>query len=224
MSAKIGESNIAHLGKNNIAFITKGAEEFRSRPLPECVIVFMDGTYVPLRRRYGDTSSVAKECVEVAIGVTKDGRRQVLDFRSAPQEGAGNWSEFLESIKTRGIGSPKLFVTDGLQGMPEAIAKWFPESKRQLCLVHVQRNLSQATRMRDRKEMMDDFKAVYTKGSRKECDEAFEAFASKWSKPYPKLVSSLLGKADSMFRFYEFPKAMWKSIYTSNAAESPAKI
>ena len=43
---------------------------------------------------------------------------------------------------------------------------------------------------------------------------------SKWSKPYPKLVSLLLGKDDSMFRFYEFPKAMWKSIYTSNAAES----
>ena len=119
-----------------------------------------------------------------------------------------------------GNGIPKLFVTDGLQGMPEATAKSFPESKRQLCLVHVQRNISQATRMRDRKEIMDDFKAVYTKGSRKECDEAFEAFASKWSKPYPKLISSLLGKADSMFCFYEFPKAMWKSIYTSNAAES----
>ena len=71
--------------------------------------------------------------------------------------------------------------------------------------------------MRDRKEIMGDFKAVYAKGSRKECDEAFEAFASKWPKPYPKLISSLLGKADSMFRFYEFPKAMWKSIYTSNA-------
>ena len=39
--------------------------------------------------------------------------------------------------------------------MPEAIAKWFPESKRQLCLVHVQRNISQATRMRDRKEIME---------------------------------------------------------------------
>lgn len=45
-----------------------------------------------------------------------------------------------------GNGSPKLFVTDGLQGMPEAIAEWFTESKRQLCLVHVQRNISQATR------------------------------------------------------------------------------
>ena len=29
-----------------------------------------------------------------------------------------------------------------------------------------------------------------------------------------------MGKDDSTFRFYEFPKAMWKSIYTSNAAES----
>lgn len=203
-----------------VSRLAEGAEQFRSRPLPECVVVFMDGTYVPLKRSYGETSSVSKECIEVAIGVTRDGRRQVLDFRAVPQEGAGNWSDFLESLKKRGIGEPKLFVTDGLRGMPEAIAKSFPSSKSQLCLVHVQRNISQAVRIRDRKAVMGDFKAVYTKGSRKECDEAFAEFASKWAKPYPKLVLSLVERQDSMFRFYEFPKAMWRSIYTSNAAES----
>ena len=38
-----------------------------------------------------------------------------------------------------GNGSPKLFVTDDLQGMPEANTKSFPESRRRLCLIHVQR-------------------------------------------------------------------------------------
>lgn len=203
-----------------VARLAKAAEEFRTRGLPECVAVFMDGTYVPLKRNYGGSSSVSKECIEVALGVTKDGRRQVLDFRAVPQEGAGNWSDFLESLRKRGIGSPKIFVTDGLAGMPEAIAKSFPGAKRQTCLVHVQRNIAQAVRIRDRKEIMDDFKAVYSKASRNECDEAFSGFVSKWSKPYPKLMLSLVERQDSMFRFYEFPKPMWKSIYTSNAAES----
>ena len=203
-----------------VAELAKKAEEFRNRALPECAVVFMDGTYVPLKRGYGGSSSVSKECIEVAVGIAKDGRRQVLDFRAVPQEGAGNWSDFLESLKKRGIGNPKLFVTDGLRGMPEAISKAFPKSKRQLCLVHVQRNVSQAVRIRDRKEIMGDFKAVYSKGSRGECDEAFSEFVSKWSKPYPRLMLSLAGKRDSMFRFYEFPKPMHKAIYTSNAAES----
>lgn len=203
-----------------VSKLAKGAEAFRNRRLPECVVVFLDGTYVPLKRNYGESSSVSKECVEVAIGVTKDGRRQVLDFRAVPQEGAGNWSDFLESLKKRGIGEPKLFVTDGLQGMPEAIAKSFPSAKRQLCLVHVQRNISQAVRIHDRKDIMGDFKAVYTKESRRECDEAFADFVSKWSKPYPKLMLSLVEKQDAMFAFYDFPKAMRKAIYTSNAAES----
>jgi transposase-like protein len=156
----------------------------------------------------------------VAIGITRDGRRQVLDFRAVPREGAGNWSDFLESLKGRGIGDPKLFVTDGLQGMPEAIAGSFPNARRQLCLVHAQRNIAQAVRIRDRKEIMDDFKAVYSKGSRAEYGEAFAEFASKWSKPYPKLMLSLVEKQDAMFRFYEFPKPMRRAIYTSNAAES----
>lgn len=203
-----------------VSKLAKGAEAFRSRRLPECVAVFMDGTYVPLKRSYGESSSVSKECIEVAIGVTKDGRRQVLDFRAVPQEGAGNWSDFLESLKKRGIGEPRLFVTDGLRGMPEAIAKSFPSANAQLCLVHVQRNISKAVRVRDRKAIMEDFKNVYSKGSRRECDEAFAEFASKWSKPYPKLVLSLVERQDSMFLFYEFPKPMWRAIYTSNAAES----
>ena len=83
----------------------------------------MDGTCVPLKRNYGDASSVSKECMEIAIGITRGGRRQVLDFRSVPQEGEGNWSDFPESLKMRDIGNPEFFVADGLSGMPKAIAK-----------------------------------------------------------------------------------------------------
>ncbi|MGN1076843.1 MAG: transposase [Candidatus Enteromonas sp.] len=72
--------------------------------------------------------------------------------------------------------------------MPEAIFKSLPDARHRLCLVHVQRNISQTVRIRDRSEIMGDFELVYSKRSRKECDEAFAEFTSKWSKPYRKLA------------------------------------
>lgn len=215
-SAEFSRGSIRKL----VAESAKKAAEFRNRALPECVVVFMDGACIPLKRSCGEQSSATKGCVEVAIGITKDGRRRALDFRAVPQKGAGNWPGFLESPKKRGIGSPKLFVINGMAGMPEAIAKSFPDAKHQPCLVHAQRNISQAVRIGDRKEIMDDFKSVCSKGPRGECDEAFSEFVSKWSKPYPRLVLSLVERQDSMFRFDGFPKAMRRSIYTPNAAES----
>ena len=49
--------------------ILSSALEFKERRLPRCVAVFLDGTHVPLKRkyaRYGD--AVADECVEVVMG------------------------------------------------------------------------------------------------------------------------------------------------------------
>ena len=196
------------------------AAEFQSRKLPRCVAVFLDGTYVPIKRTYGETSSVSKECIEVALGVTEDGRHCVLGFSAIPSEGSKSWKDFLSGLKERGIGSPKLFITDGLQGMPEAIEETFPDADRQLCLVHIQRNICKAVRKGDRAEICDGFKAVYAAPTRRECDLRFADFCSKWAKPYPRLMRSLVAKQESLFRFYEYPEPMRRSIYTSNAIES----
>lgn len=57
------------------------AENFRTRNLPRCSIVYLDGTYVTLKREYGFKHSyVEKECIEIAIGITEEGHRQMLGF------------------------------------------------------------------------------------------------------------------------------------------------
>ena len=45
--------------------------------------------------------------------------------------------------------------------MPEAIKEVFPNAKHQRCLVHIQRNISQNVRVKDRTEICDDFRNVY---------------------------------------------------------------
>lgn len=195
------------------------AISFNTRVIPDCAIVYLDGTYVPVKRRYEDTSKVQKECVMVALGVTKEGKKEILGFYFTPNEGSWAWDEVLHNLNSRGLYSPSLFVTDGLQGMPEAIHRTFPLAKHQLCLVHQMRTICRDIRKTDRKQISDEFKYVYTAKNMSEAYDRLERFESKWGKTYPSMIRKLK-KQDSLFTFMEYPELLWKSIYTSNTIES----
>lgn len=198
--------------------VLKDALDFNRRIIPNCPIVFLDGTYVPIKRRYEGTAKVEKECVMVALGITEEGEKVVLGFYFAPNEGAWSWDDVLADLKSRGLYSVSLFVTDGLQGMPEAIHRNYPKAKHQLCLVHETRTIRRDVRKSDRKAVSGDFKNVYSAKDRAEAESRLSDFESKWEKTYPNMVRKLRKQID-LFTFMDYPKLLWKSIYTSNAIE-----
>ena len=198
--------------------VLKDALDFNRRIIPNCPIVFLDGTYVPIKRRYEGTSKVEKECVMVALGITEEGEKVVLGFYFAPNEGAWSWDDVLADLKSRGLYSVSLFVTDGLQGMPEAIHRNYPKAKHQLCLVHETRTICRDVRKSDRKAVSGDFKDVYSAKDRAEAESRLSGFEAKWEKTYPNMVRKLRKQID-LFTFMDYPKLLWKSIYTSNAIE-----
>ena len=198
--------------------VLKDALDFNRRIIPNRPIVFLDGTYVPIERRYEGTAKVEKECVMVALGITEEGEKVVLGFYFAPNEGAWSWDDVLADLKSRGLYSVSLFVTDGLQGMPEAIHRNDPKAKHQLCLVHETRTICRDVRKSDRKAVSGDFKNVYSAKDRAEAESRLSDFESKWEKTYPNMVRKLRKQID-LFTFMDYPKLLWKSIYTSNAIE-----
>ena len=198
--------------------VLKEALDFNKRVIPNCPIVFLDGTYVPIKRRYEGTAKVEKECVMVALGITEEGEKVVLGFYFTPNEGAWSWDDVLADLKSRGLYSASLFVTDGLQGMPEAIHRNYPKAKHQLCLVHETRTICRDVRKSDRKAVSGDFKDVYSAKDRAEAESRLSDFESKWEKTYPNMVRKLRKQID-LFTFMDYPKLLWKSIYTSNAIE-----
>lgn len=198
--------------------VLKEALDFNKRVIPNCPIVFLDGTYVPIKRRYEGTSKVEKECVMVALGITEEGEKVVLGLYFAPNEGAWSWDDVLADLKSRGLYSVSLFVTDGLQGMPEAIHRNYPKAKHQLCLVHETRTICRDVRKSDRKTVSGDFKNVYSAKDRAEAESRLSGFEAKWEKTYPNMVRKLRKQID-LFTFMDYPKLLWKSIYTSNAIE-----
>ena len=198
--------------------VLKDALDFNRRIIPNRPIVFLDGTYVPIERRYEGTAKVEKECVMVALGITEEGEKVVLGFYFAPNEGAWSWDDVLADLKSRGLYSVSLFVTDGLQGMPEAIHRNDPKAKHQLCLVHETRTICRDVRKSDRKAVSGDFKDVYSAKDRAEAESRLSDVESKWEKTYPNMVRKLRKQID-LFTFMDYPKLLWKSIYTSNAIE-----
>lgn len=194
--------------------------KFNETNLEDCPIVFLDATYIPMKRAYSGAKSVEKEGVLVALGVTKAGHKKILGFSFGETESLERWKELLRSLKRRGLNKASLFITDGLSGMPDAIRELYPMAKHQRCTVHYKRNLMSYVRKCDRKQIVADFNIVMGKPCMEEALAAFDEFRKLWSSKYRGMTRMLYSTDDNIFTYYHFPKEMWKSINTSNAIES----
>lgn len=193
-------------------------EAFKNRPLSkEYAVVYTDATCMSLRR-----DTVAKEAVHIAIGITVDGSKEILGYEIAPNESAEVWKSLLNSFKQRGLERISLICSDGLNGMENAINETYPQTNIQRCLVHVSRNISAKVRVKDRREILQDFKEVYRAKTKELALEELEVFKDKWKKRYPQVITMLEGNP-YMFIFFDYPQEVRRSIYTTNLIEGVNK-
>ena len=61
-------------------------------------VLFLDGTYLPLRR-----GTVSKECIHIVLGITPEGQKAVLGYEIAPNENNASWSTLLDKLQNQGI-------------------------------------------------------------------------------------------------------------------------
>lgn len=204
---------------STIANIASNYEEevkaFKNRKLnEEYFAIYLDGTFVPLRRQ-----SVEKECILIALGVKTDGSKEVLGYLISPTESLCAYKELLQNLKSRGLKSNRLFISDGFNGLNALIKQEFPDSDFQRCLVHVLRNINSRVRPKDRKEISEEFKDIRTSSDIQKAKEKFTDFSIKWEKKYKNLGLSLLSP-NELFCFMKYPKPIWKSIFSTNTIES----
>ena len=208
-----------HYTPQTISNMTKAmgeeVEAFRQRPLSNrYVCIYLDATFLPVKR-----DTVSKEAVYIAVGIREDGSKEVLAYTIAPTESAHVWKELIEDIQVRGVEEVLLFISDGLKGIKESIHTVFPKAQYQTCFVHVSRNIAHKVRVSDRKEICEDLKTLYRADDKEKAEEALNAFINKWKKSYSKITQSLQDNLD-LFTFYDFPKSIRKSIYSTNLIES----
>ena len=95
-------------------------------------------------------------CVVIALGIDVQGRKQVLDFEAGSSESAETVGRLMGRLDKRGVRPPEdmalLVIRDGSQAIASAVSRHWPGAVQQACLVHVERNIADRLRRRDRSE------------------------------------------------------------------------
>ena len=190
---------------------------WQNRPLDAMyTVIWLDALVIKVR----DHGVVQNKAAHIAIGLTLEGRKEVLGIWLESNEGAKFWLHVLTELKNRGIKDVLFVCCDGLKGFAQAIESAFPKATEQTCIVHQVRNSLAFVGWQDRKEAAADLRQVYTANNETEAEQALRAFEQKWSKTYPTIVPSWRNNWARIVPFLAFPAEIRKMIYTTNAIES----
>jgi putative transposase len=191
---------------------------WRQRRLdPVWPIVYLDGIVVHVR---GDNGRVSQHTMYVALGVNLQGKKELLGLWLSETEGAKFWLNCLTDLKSRGLNDIFIACVDGLTGFPEAIRAAYPQTTVQLCIVHLVRAALRYVTEKDSKPVAADLKKIYRAATVQEAEEALEKFAEVWDGKYPTIVKQWRLKWPDICALFDFPPAIRRAIYTTNAIES----
>ncbi len=191
---------------------------WQSRPLEGVYpVVFFDALRVKIR----EDAVVRNKAIYLALGVLPDGTRDILGLWIENTEGAKFWMKVFNDLKTRGVADILIAVTDGLKGMPEALAAVFPATTLQTCIVHLIRNSLDYASWKDRKALAAAIKPIYTATSAEAAMAEQEALSQgPWGEKFPTVAAAWRRAWDRVIPFFAFPPAIRRVIYTTNAIES----
>lgn len=191
--------------------------EWQNRPLdPLYPIVYLDCIVLKIRAN----QRVINKSLYLALGINMEGHKELLGLWLAETEGAKFWLSVLTELKNRGLEDILIACVDGLKGFPDAIAVEYPQTKVQLCIVHMVRNSLRYVSWKDYKAVTADLKQIYHSATEREAQQALAAFGERWDSQYPQIARSWQGNWDNLITLFDYPPAIRKVIYTTNAIES----
>ena len=180
-------------------------------------IVYFDGIVVHVR---GANGRVSQHTVYVALGVNLEGRKELLGLWLGESEGAKFWLACLTDLQSRGLADIFVACIDGLSGFAEAVHAAYPRASVQLCLVHLVRAALRYVSSEDSQAVVRDLKQIYQAATVVEAERALHAFAQAWDEKYPTIAKMWRAKWTDIITLFDYPPAIRKAIYTTNAIES----
>ena len=190
---------------------------WQNRPLePVYLIVWMDGIVFKVR----EDSKVINKTVYIAVGLRRDGKKEVLGLWLGKAESSSFWMSVLTDLKARGVEDLLITATDNLNGFTDTIKNVFPQTTTQICVVHQIRNASRYVVWKDKKAFTKDMKAIYNAPTKQAAKAALDDFKNQWDSKYSYAVKSWYDNWEELTVFFDFPLEIRKIIYTTNLIEN----
>ena len=204
---KINKDQITTL----ISAVNEETEKWKTRKLkPLYVFTYADCLYVPIK----DDLKSNKRAVYVILGIDAQGFKEILGIWIDGNESASFWSSVFEDLKERGVEDILYMSSDGIAGFKGSLERVFPKAQSQRCVVHLVRNLYGICPKKEAKEVIADFKRIYTSTTFDEANIRLDEFKERW-KDNKKIVKKVESFMELIEPLFELPQEIRKCIYTS---------
>ncbi|WP_448073367.1 IS256 family transposase [Georgenia yuyongxinii] len=217
------------ISKSEVSRICAALDEevraWRERPLDHTWFpyVFLDATYC--RVRIG--GRVVSQAVVIATGVSIDGRREILGHAIGDSETEPFWTEFLRSLRDRGLAvateaSPagvQLVISDAHRGLTNAIGAVLPGAAWQRCRVHFMRNALAKVSRGNAEMVAATIRTIFAQPTGPAVREQVETVATMLQPRFPAVADLLLEAKADLTAFADFPEAHWRKVWSNNPIE-----
>lgn len=214
--------------------IAEDVMKWRNKEIEKCYFTInIDCTYISIR----DNKKLIghKIPIYIAVGTKLDGHKEIVGMYLGNEDENKNvidemynediaesktfWLTVFNDLKDRGLEKVLYIISDGLSGIENAIKNEFPTTRYQRCIVHLVRNLKTYATQKESKEVIGDFKKIYSALTKNEAEKMYNDFMEKYKnkrtitnhvKEYYKYIEPL----------FDVPENIRKYIYTNNIVES----
>jgi putative transposase len=211
---------ISGLSKSTVSEITKDLlkEYIRwiNRPIREQYSYLqVDGVYLTVRK-----SSPRKPGTLMVVGITHDGRKEVLHF-TLGTESERHFDEVLQNLIKRGLKTEvvKLVIADGAKGPINSLVSHFGREKLQRCTVHKMRNILDKCPKNLHEELKAKLNRLWNQTSRFEAEQYLSVIAEEYGKVARRSIDCLLEDREDLLRYYGMPSSHWKTVRNTNLIE-----
>lgn len=214
---RVSPSTVSELNQK----IYERIEAWRNRPIVgEHPYVYLDGIW--LKRSWG--GEIKKIAVLVAVGVDKDGYREILGVQEGMKEDAESWRDFLRHLKERGLKGVRLFISDKTLGLLESLPDFYADAQWQRCMVHWHRNVLKLVPRGKAKEVAAMLKAIHAQENREESMKKAAAVVTKLREMRLGQAADLVeSSAHETLTYMKFPREHWRMIRSNNLLERVMK-
>lgn len=191
---------------------------WQARPLES---VYIAVAFDALRVKIRGEGVVQNKAVYLALGVQRDGTKEVLGFWIAQTEGATFWHRVFSELQGRGVQDILIALIDGLTGLPDALHAVFPHTVIHQCVVHLVRQSVQYVSWAERKSLTPLLRAIYQAPSEALARQALTTFAaSPLGQRHPLIAALWERHWERIAPALAYPLPIRRVLYTTNAIES----
>lgn len=217
--AFIGDSVSHQTASTLLQNLSDDLRGYQSIPIEDKYrFIFIDGLWVHIKE-----VDIKKRPILFAMGITKDGKQEIIAFKLAKGETEEEYTSFLNDLYRRGLKgkSLELIIQDGSEAITAAVNMVYPYTPRQRCYTHKLRNLMQNIRykFKHRAKLMKQASNIYKAAYRHGAIRRFRIFVNRWKNLEPRAIKCFQDEFYHTLNFYDFPKEVRSAISTTNHLE-----